>query len=158
MASVSGSASGVPGWQRSTVRLATLVVSAVFLLVGVLGFIPGITTGYETMTFAGHHSGAMLFGVFNVSALHNIVHLAFGVLGIALSGTFTAARGYLIGGGLVYAALGLYGLVIDHDSPANFMPVNTADNWLHLGLGAVMILLGVVTTARERARSDSPVN
>lgn len=115
-----------------------------FLLVGVLGFIPGVTTNYDALTFAGHHSGAQLLGVFNVSVLHNIVHLGFGVLGIALSGTFTGARGYLIGGGLVYAALGLYGLVIEHDSAANFMPVNTADNWLHLGLAVSMLALGLL--------------
>ena len=154
MASVSGSASGVPGWQRSTVRLATLVVSAVFLLVGVLGFIPGITTGYETMTFAGHHSGAMLFGVFNVSALHNIVHLAFGVIGVAMSTTVSLARTYLIGGGIIYLALWIYGLLINQDSPVNFIPVNTADNWLHLGLGAGMILLGGLLGNRTTSRQE----
>ncbi len=154
MASVSGSAAGVPGWQRSTVRLATLVVSAVFLLVGVLGFIPGITTGYETMTFAGHHSGAMLFGVFNVSALHNIVHLAFGVIGVAMSTTVSLARTYLIGGGIIYLALWIYGLLINQDSPVNFIPVNTADNWLHLGLGAGMILLGGLLGNRTTSRQE----
>lgn len=154
MASVSGSASGVPGWQRSTVRLATLAVSAVFLLVGVLGFIPGITTGYETMTFAGHHSGAMLFGVFNVSALHNIVHLAFGVIGVAMSTTVSLARTYLIGGGIIYLALWIYGLLINQDSPVNSIPVNTADNWLHLGLGAGMILLGGLLGNRTTSRQE----
>ncbi|MCV7023134.1 DUF4383 domain-containing protein [Mycolicibacterium novocastrense] len=139
-----GSPKAAPTAGRAPVQRAAVAVGAVFLLVGVLGFIPGVTTNYDALTFAGHHSGAQLLGVFNVSVLHNIVHLAFGVLGIALSGTFTAARGYLIGGGLVYAALGLYGLVIDHDSPANFMPVNTADNWLHLGLAAAMFALGVL--------------
>ncbi|MGC5407864.1 DUF4383 domain-containing protein [Streptomyces sp. DT73] len=35
---------------------------AVFLLVGVLGFIPDITTNYDTMRFAAHHSEAKLLG------------------------------------------------------------------------------------------------
>ncbi len=125
-----------------------------FLLVGVLGFIPGITTGYETMTFAGHHSGAMLFGVFNVSALHNIVHLAFGVIGVAMSTTVSLARTYLIGGGIIYLALWIYGLLINQDSPVNFIPVNTADNWLHLGLGAGMILLGGLLGNRTTSRQE----
>lgn len=43
---------------------------------GVAGFVPGITTDYDRMTFANHHSGAMLLGVFVVSVLHNLVHLA----------------------------------------------------------------------------------
>ena len=104
-----------------------------FLAVGVLGFVPGITTHYDQLTFAGHHSDAALLGIFNVSVLHNLVHLAFGVAGIVLARTFNSARSYLIGGGIVYLALFIYGLVIDHDSSANFVPVNDADNWLHLG-------------------------
>ncbi|WP_329812755.1 DUF4383 domain-containing protein, partial [Streptomyces sp. GSL17-113] len=59
------------------------MVGAVFLVVGILGFIPGVTTDYGTMQFAGHESQAMLFGVFQVSILHNIVHLLFGVVGLA---------------------------------------------------------------------------
>ena len=62
--------------------------------VGVLGFIPGITTNYDMMTFAGHHSEAKLLGLFDISVLHNIVHLAFGVAGLALAGTFDGARGF----------------------------------------------------------------
>lgn len=123
---------------------AALAVGVVFLLVGVLGFIPGVTTDYDTLTFASHHSDAKLLGIFNVSILHNIVHLLFGVLGLALSGTFNAARNYLIGGGAVYAVLFLYGMVIDHESPMNFVPVNTADNWLHLGLAVAMAALGML--------------
>ena len=56
-----------------------------FLAVGVLGFVPGITTHYDQLTFAGHHSDAALLAIFNVSVLHNLVHLAFGVAGIALA-------------------------------------------------------------------------
>jgi hypothetical protein len=40
--------------------------------------------------------------------------------------------------------LWLYGLVIDHKDEANFVPVNTADDWLHFALGAGMIALGVL--------------
>ena len=126
----------------TTVQTAAKVVSVVFLLVGVLGFIPGITTNYDTMTFAGHESEAMLLGVFQVSILHNIVHLLFGVVGYAMSRTATGARNYLIGGGIVYLVLTLYGLLIDKESGANFVPVNTADDWLHLVLGLGMIALG----------------
>ncbi len=132
----------------TTVQKAAVAVSLAFLAVGVLGFIPGITTDYDTMSFGGHHSDAMLLGIFQVSILHNIVHLLFGVAGLALARTAAGARNYLIGGGIVYLVLWIYGLVIDQSSTANFVPVNTADNWLHLALGAVMLLLGVVLTRR----------
>ncbi|MET9323559.1 DUF4383 domain-containing protein [Streptomyces sp. NPDC003038] len=135
---------------RTPLQQAALLVGAVFLLVGVLGFIPGITTDYDSMAFAEHHSEAKLLGVFQVSVLHNIIHFLFGVAGLVMSGTWRGARAFLIGGGAVYLVLWLYGLLIDHDSSANFVPVNDADNWLHLGLGLGMIALGVLLGRRPR--------
>ena len=137
---------------RSPIRTAALVVAATFLLVGVLGFIPGITTDYGAMTFAGHHSGAHLLGIFQVSVLHNIVHLLFGVAGLLMARTAPGARAYLIGGGAIYLVLWLYGLVIAEDTAANFVPVNDADDWLHFALGLGMIALGVLLSRRTTAR------
>ncbi|WP_326558701.1 DUF4383 domain-containing protein [Micromonospora sp. NBC_01796] len=128
------------------VRISAATVGAVFLLIGVLGFIPGVTTGYDRLGFAGHASGAELFGVFQVSVLHNLVHLAFGLAGIALARTVAGSRGFLVGGGAVYLLLWLYGLVIGHETAANFLPLNRADDWLHFGLGLGMIGLGLLTT------------
>lgn len=138
---------------RSSGQVAAMVVAALFLVVGILGFVPGVTTNYDSLTFAGHHSGALLLGVFAVSVLHNIVHLLFGVAGFVLARTAGGARGYLIGGGVVYAVLWLYGLLIGHDSAANFVPLNTADNWLHLGLAVLMIGLGLVLGTRGTTTS-----
>ena len=67
---------------RTDMQWASLAVGATFLLVGILGFIPGITTDYDTMAFAGPDSDAKLLGIFEVSILHNIVHLLYGVVGI----------------------------------------------------------------------------
>ncbi|ASR36628.1 hypothetical protein BAY61_18300 [Prauserella marina] len=138
---------------RSSGQVAAMVVAALFLVVGILGFVPGVTTNYDSLTFAGHHSGALLLGVFAVSVLHNIVHLLFGVAGFVLARTAGGARGYLIGGGVVYAVLWLYGLLIGQDSAANFVPLNTADNWLHLGLAVLMIGLGAVLGTRGTTTS-----
>ncbi|MEV4490153.1 DUF4383 domain-containing protein [Micromonospora coxensis] len=149
---VTRSRSGATTAAKHPVRTAAQAVGAVFLLVGVLGFIPGITSNYDTMQFAGHESEAKLLGLFQVSILHNLVHLAFGVAGLALARTVSGARTYLVGGGALYLVLWLYGLVIDHDSGANFVPLNNADNWLHLVLGLGMIALGVALTRRPAVR------
>ncbi|MEV6203955.1 DUF4383 domain-containing protein [Streptomyces sp. NPDC051771] len=132
-----------------SVRSAAGLVGLVFLVVALLGFVPGVTTGVDEMTFAGHDSGAELFGVFQVSVLHNVVHLLFGVAGVVMSRTAATARAFLVGGGLVYLLLWLYGVLVDLDGDANFVPVDTADNWLHLGLGAAMVLLGLVLGGRR---------
>src|SRR5919107_1634619 len=111
------------------VRSMAALVGAVFLLVGILGFIPGITSNYDSLTFAGHTSNAKLLGIFEVSILHNIVHLLFGVAGLAMAKNAKSATNYLIGGGVIYIVLTIYGAVIDRSSAANFVPVNVADNW-----------------------------
>ncbi len=128
----------------TTVQTAAVVVAVVFLLVGVLGFIPGITTDFDSMEFAGPDSEAKLLGIFQVSILHNIVHLLFGVVGLAAARTATGATYYLIIGGIVYFLLWIYGLVVDHEHEANFVPVNDADNWLHLLLAIGMVALGLL--------------
>lgn len=137
----------------SLTQKAAAAVGAVFLLVGVLGFIPGITTGYGTMEMAGHRSDALLIGIFEVSVLHNLVHVLFGVAGLAMARTWNGARSYLIGGGAIYLVLWLYGLLIDKNTAANFVPVNTADDWLHFLLGAGMVALGVVLGKQAPVRT-----
>ncbi len=146
---------------RTPLQKAAAVVGLTFLLVGILGFVPGVTTNlYDGLEFAGHEGDAELLGVFQVSVLHNLVHLLFGLAGLSLAKTASGSRTFLIGGGAIYLVLWIYGMVIDRDSDANFVPLNTADNWLHFALGAGMILLGLVlsrdrepttTTAAPRA-------
>lgn len=135
---------------KTTLQKAAQAVGAVFLLVGVLGFIPGITSNYEALSFAGHDSEALLLGIFQVSILHNIVHLLFGAAGILMSRTHNQSRNYLLYGGVIYLVLWLYGLIIGHDTPANFVPVNTADNWLHFVLGIAMIALAILLSRNNR--------
>ncbi len=133
---------------RTPVQAASLLVGLLFLIVGLLGFVPGITTNFDAMAFAGHHSEARLLGVFQVSILHNIVHLLFGVAGLLMARTMNLAKWFLIGGGVIYLLLWVYGLLIDKESAANFVPMNTADDWLHFVLGLGMIALGVVLGRR----------
>jgi hypothetical protein len=136
---------------RTPVQSVAALVGVVFLLVGVLGFVPGITTHYGDLSFAGHDSGAKLLGIFQVSILHNIVHLLFGIVGLALAKTAAGARNFLIGGGAVYLALWVLGIA----GGAHWIPANTADNWLHFALGAGMIALGFVT-GRTAVRTAAP--
>ena len=138
--------------QRTLVQSVARLVGIVFLLVGIAGFIPGLTTNlYEGLEFAGNDGSAELLGIFQVSVLHNIVHGLFGLAGLALAATPSGARTYLIGGGAIYLALFVLGIIGGGD----WIPANNADNWLHLLLGAGMIGLGVLTTRESRVASTA---
>ncbi len=134
--------------ESSLVQRLAAFAAVVFLVVGILGFVPGITTHYGDMSFAGHNSGAKLFGIFQVSILVNVVHLLFGVVGLVLARTAAGARNFLVVGGVVYLALWVLGIV----GGADWIPANTADNWLHFLLGVGMFGLGYVGSA---ARSST---
>jgi hypothetical protein len=127
------------------VQGAALLVAAGFIVIGVLGFIPGVTTAGK------------LFGVFAISGLHNVLHLVSGLVGLALARTYAASRAYFLGGGVFYLALWLQGLFMG----SRLLPINGADNWLHCGLGIGMVLLGLTlagqrdpTKRRARSRGD----
>lgn len=142
--------------QRSLAQTLALVFGIAFLGAGVLGFIPGITTNVGDMKFAGNDSPSELLGIFQVSILHNIVHLLFGIAGIALSRTWESARTYLLGSGVIYLVLFVYGLLVGTGDDANFVPINMADDWLHLGLGIALLGGWYVSRAGDEVTSTAP--
>jgi arginine exporter protein ArgO len=133
---------------RTGLQKATLATGIVFLLLGMLGFIPGVTANFDSLGLAGPGSKAELFGVFRVSVLHNAVHLATAIAGLVMARTHRQGRNFLIYGGVAYLFLWLYGLLMGDDLPANFLPENNADNWLHLALGLAMIALAVLLSPK----------
>ncbi|GAB3547177.1 DUF4383 domain-containing protein [Arthrobacter tumbae] len=133
---------------RDHVRSASMGMGVVFLLVGILGFIPGITTQYGSMAFAAG-SEAMLLGAFQVSMLLNLVYLAMGAAGVWMSRGVLSARNFLIGSGAVLLVMWLYGLIVG-TSAANILSTNASTNWLNLILGVVAVGLGVAYAMRHR--------
>lgn len=129
---------------RAPAQDLALLVGLGFLLLGLAGFIPGITTHYGSLSFAGHRSGAKLFGVFQTSVLQNLLHLAFGLGGVALSRARKTARGFLVFGGIVYLVVFVYGIATPNGSGANFVPLDGADDVLHLALGLGMVSFGLL--------------
>ncbi|MFC0486669.1 DUF4383 domain-containing protein [Pseudarthrobacter scleromae] len=127
---------------RADVQNAGMGVGILLMLVGVLGFIPGVTTQYSELMLLGPASHAMFLGLFQVSMLLNIVQLAIGATGWAMSRTEHGARNFLLGAGALYIVLAIFGLIVGVDSAANFLALNMMDNWAHLVLGIVMIVAG----------------
>ncbi|MGI8777998.1 MAG: DUF4383 domain-containing protein [Acidimicrobiales bacterium] len=125
------------------VQILAGVFGIVFIVIGILGFVPKITTMFGDFGLFGRDSKSELLGLFQVSALHNVVHLLFGV-GVLAAARAATARLYLVVGGGLYLVIGLFGALIDRSSSLNFLPFNRADNVLHFGLSIAMILLGVI--------------
>ncbi len=118
---------------RTLAQKLAFVFGVVFLLVGILGFIPGITEDAPG-SFAGEDSDGSLLGIFQVSVLHNLAHLAFGV-GILAARTHANALMYLLVGGIAYLGLFLLGIL----GAMDWLPADDSDDWLHLVLGAALV-------------------
>jgi hypothetical protein len=128
-----------------------LLFGAIFLVAGVAGFIPGITTNlYDGLEFAGNDGDAELLGLFKVSVLHNIVHALFGV-GILAARRYATSLQYLLYAGAIYVVLFVLGLFGGGD----WVPIDDADDWLHLALafgllGGWALARGVPDPDRKR--------
>ena len=113
---------------RTLAQKLAFLFGIVFLLVGILGFIPGITEDAPG-SFAGEDSEGSLLGVFQTSVLHNLAHVAFGI-GILAARKHATALTYLLVGGIAYGALFLLGIL----GAMDWLPADDTDDWLHLAL------------------------
>lgn len=126
-------------------KMAAMTFGAVFALVGVLGFIPALSTG----------TPAKLLGIFEISPVHNVVHLLSGVvlLAVAFMNDGRNSRITLLVFGAVYALVALLGFVSESTVEALGVATNMADNVLHLVLAVA--LLGVPLMFKDTGRSTT---
>ena len=127
-------------------QIYSLVFGATLLLVGIVGF--AADSSFETGT---NISGGELI-VFEVNGWHNLVHILSGLVGLALWRNPATARSFALGFGVVYAIVTLWGF-IDGNTVLGLIPVNAADNVLHLLIAAAGIAAGLASPAvRHDAR------
>jgi hypothetical protein len=133
--------------RRTLAQRLALLFGVAFTLVGILGFVPGITVNYDDLKLAGEDSDAELLGLFQVSVLHNVAHLLFGV-GILAAKRHRSALQYLLTAGALYVVLFAYGLLASEKGSENFLPTNNGDDVLHAALA--LALIGGWAVARRR--------
>lgn len=116
----------------TTVQRFAQIFGWVFILVAVLGFFTSGGSMASDVETAPH-----VLGLFPVNLLHNLVHLAFGIWGVAASRSFDASRTYTLVSGVSYLGLAVLGLI----APNLFgiMPIGGNDIWLHVLLGAGLL-------------------
>ena len=120
-------------------RKLGIVWGILFLLGGILGFVPGIT----------EHE--MFLGIFMVNTAHGLMHIVSGAVFLAASslGT-TAARLWFLIFGAFYAVLAVIGFQVGEGMIFRLISNNTYDSWGHAGLALVLLLIGLVATKQER--------
>jgi hypothetical protein len=134
---------------RTPAQLYALVVGATLVVAGIIGF-------FYNSTFTSDKSvHDDVFGILAVNGWHNVVHIVTGALGLLAFGY--AARAYAGGLGVVYIIVAIWGFIIGSgDSILSIVPVNTADNVLHLLIGIAGIAAFVATPEEQPARVASP--
>lgn len=120
------------------IRYFALIYGIVFLLVGIAGFIPGLVAPAAGPPEHATASFGHLFGLFPINALHNLVHIAFGIGGIAAYRSFSNARLYARVVAIAYAVLMIFGLIPGLNTLFGLVPLYGHDVWLHavLAIGA----------------------
>jgi len=141
---------------RAPVRWAAIICAMFFLAIGFAGFYPGVTLNFNSIEM-GYGSEAMVLGIFQVSVLHNVIHLLLGAAGLALSRSSHSARTYLRTAGGITALLWLFGLLVDPTSMANFVPLNAVDTWTYLVLAIVLVGLSFLSGEVKASKAgDDP--
>jgi hypothetical protein len=122
------------------IKSAAVLFGIVFILIGILGFVPGVT------------NNEMLLGIFHVNAAHNVVHLLSGAVALFAGMTSVgASRMYFRIFGVVYGLVAILGLMNmgQHTMLLGLISNNDADTFLHIAIAAVSLLLGFIPASSE---------
>ena len=127
---------------RSTVQVAALVFGAMYLAVGIIGFLPFLG-GSVTMT------NSKLLGLFNINLLHNVAHVVIGIAGLAAVTSLPNSRRFCQVVGVVLLLLGVLGVFVAN--PLGLLYIGQLDIPLHLVSGAVLAYFGFAATVSTRS-------
>lgn len=103
------------------------IAGVVFIVLGLLGFV-----------------NDPVLGIFDVDALHNIIHLVSGILALVFASQGESqARMFALVLGIVYALVTILGFLTGDGKILGLVSVNGADNYLHLVLAIVFLVVGL---------------
>jgi hypothetical protein len=145
-------------------RTFALLFGIVFALVGVAGFVPAFLAPPAGPALAIEGGHGLLFGLFPVNWVHNVIHLAFGIWGLAAYRSLGGARSYFRSVAVIYGLLTVMGFIPALNTTFGLVPIHGHDIWLHAGLAIVAAIFGfggrtqeVPVTVPAREHRDEPV-
>jgi hypothetical protein len=146
-------------------RYFALVAGVVYLVIGVLGFLPGIVQSpIPDMPPMDVDSGyGLLLGLFPINVLHNVVHLLVGLIGLISNRTVHSARNFSRGLAIFYGLLTVMGLIPGLNTTFGLIPIFSNDVWLHALTALVAAYFGWLAPVESRGtrpvytvRTDAP--
>ena len=134
---------------RAVVQTVALIFGVIYFLVGVLGFIGPLigTSSFITITQDKH----ALLGLADINLLHNLVHLAIGLAGLAAASSVANSRTFCQVVGVILLIVGLLGVFVGN--LFGILPLAGFDIPLHLVTGAVLAYFGFAATISVRGRA-----
>jgi Domain of unknown function (DUF4383) len=127
---------------RSTVQMVALLFGAIYLVAGVLGFLPFLGGSYT-------QTNSALLGLFKINLLHNLVHVVIGIAGLAAASSLANSRTFCQAVGVILLLLGVLGVFVA--SPLGLLYLGELDIPLHLVTGAVLAYFGFAATVSTRS-------
>ncbi len=133
--------------KKKMILTAALVYGIMFILIGILGYVPGVTT-----------PEGMLFGLFHVNSAHNMVHILSGIVALACwSYGVGGSRTYFRVFGIIYALVAIMGFFVPHGLILGLITNNPADTWLHVLIAFVALYFGFVHETSEIEMGRTPL-
>jgi hypothetical protein len=126
---------------RSAAQTWSKLIGATLVVAGIVGF-------FYSSAFGSPGKVDGVLGVLDVNGWHNLVHIASGLLGLALSRDYWSARAYCLLLAAAYTVVAIWGFAVgDGGAILGFLPVNTEDNVLHSLIAVVSLVVGLATPA-----------
>jgi hypothetical protein len=132
---------------KTLAQVYVMALGVVLVLVGIIGFLVEPSFGVGDSA----ERGTLI--LFDINGWHNVVHLLSGIVGLAMVGTAAKARLFAIGYGVVYVLVTILGFAVgDGGLLLSLIPINTADNLLHLAIAVTGIAVGLASPASDAPR------
>jgi Domain of unknown function (DUF4383) len=118
-------------------KILAILFGLAFIIFGILGFLPDFKTN------------GLLLGYFMVNPIHNLIHLATGVIALICGlASNIASKVFFILFGLIYLGIAIYGFYTGSTMILDLVAINPSDNYLHLGIAVVSLFFGLAVKGR----------
>ncbi|MGE5196351.1 MAG: DUF4383 domain-containing protein [Anaerolineae bacterium] len=119
-------------------RTIAIIFGIAFFVAGILGFIPSFTPNHE------------LFTIFHVNALHNLIHLATGIIAFWVGCVSKqASRLFFQLFGIICAIFAISGFFYGSQPILGVIANNYADAWLYLLIALIALYLGFKSVKKQ---------